>query len=107
MSGRNREGGTILADLGFRPDAHGFSFENYGNEEVPWNLAPDDMRALFGDAVCTSVIDGACNLTPPPRPGWRWPTGRWARPLLRVLGPEPVALPGTGEPGGSGRGHDT
>ena len=54
-------------DLGFRPAADGFAFENYS--EVPGggdNLTNEEMRRLFGDKVCASAPkDASCALTPP------------------------------------------
>ncbi len=55
--------GTVLADNGFRPQQHGFSFENYGNDNKPVNLTPTSMRELFGDRVCKAVKDSECVLT--------------------------------------------
>lgn len=56
----------MVADLGFRPEVNGFSFENYGaSEESPrTNLAADDVRRMFGDKVCASLAGGTCTLTP-------------------------------------------
>jgi hypothetical protein len=53
------------ADSGFRPETHGFSFENYGNDSVSSNLTPFEMQRLFGDQVCASMAGGDCILTPP------------------------------------------
>jgi hypothetical protein len=55
--------GTVLADNGFRPQQNGFSFANYGNDEVKENLTPDRMRELFGERVCKTVTNGQCILT--------------------------------------------
>lgn len=55
--------GTVLADTGFRPQQHGFSFANYGNETKPVNLTPAAMRELFGDRACKTVQNGECALT--------------------------------------------
>jgi hypothetical protein len=60
--------GPLVADSGFRPDANGFAFANYGNVGPPTsitNLTPADMRRAFGDAVCANMAGGNCNLTPP------------------------------------------
>lgn len=58
------EEGAYVADLGFRPSEHGFSFENYGGEgEV--NLTANDLRRMFGDQVCSSIQGDECILTPP------------------------------------------
>jgi hypothetical protein len=58
-------GGAMVADLGFRPAANGFKFENYGAAEGLTNLTPDDLRRMFGDQVCASTADNGCILTPP------------------------------------------
>ncbi|MFM7601586.1 MAG: hypothetical protein ACKO7R_10365 [Pseudanabaena sp.] len=55
---------SLVADLGFRPEANGFSFENYGNEGGIQNLTPVDMRRMFGNQVCATTGD-TCILTPP------------------------------------------
>lgn len=55
----------LLADLGFRPEVNGFSFENYGSDKPYTNLTVEEMRRLFGDSqVCESVVDGQCFLHP-------------------------------------------
>jgi hypothetical protein len=60
--------GPLVADNGFRPETDGFAFENYGKapegqpERV--NMGPDEVRKLFGDGVCASLIGGKCDLTP-------------------------------------------
>lgn len=55
----------VLADLGFRPEANGFSFENYGSDKPYTNLTVEEMRRIFGDSqVCESVVDGECFLHP-------------------------------------------
>jgi hypothetical protein len=60
--------GTYVADLGFRPDANGFGFPNYGGQgEV--NLTPNDVRRMFGDQACSSIEGDQCILTPP---GAQW-----------------------------------
>ena len=53
-----------MADLGFRPETDGFSFENYGNENGIQNLIPADMQRMFGNNVCATSGD-TCILTPP------------------------------------------
>jgi len=58
-------GGTTqyMADLGFRPQANGFSFQNYAGKypETPGNLTLDDVRKMFGDAsVCAQVQADTC-----------------------------------------------
>lgn len=55
--------GTVLADTGFRPQQHGFSFANYGNETQPVNLTPASMQNIFGNRVCKAVQNGECVLT--------------------------------------------
>lgn len=53
------------ADLGFRPETNGFSFENYGSDQPVTNLTPVEMRRMFGDQVCASPQADACILIPP------------------------------------------
>ncbi len=62
---------TYDLDSGFRPNIHGFSFPNYGNQvcsgywscERAQNLTSIEMRRLFGDQVCKTVYaDGTCDL---------------------------------------------
>lgn len=60
-------GGGGTADLGFRPTPHGFSFENYGNEDGARNLTPAQVHHLFGDAACAWFDGDACALTPAAR----------------------------------------
>jgi hypothetical protein len=55
---------SFVADLGFRPEANGFSFENYGNEGGIQNLKTADMQRMFGNQVCATTGD-TCILTPP------------------------------------------
>jgi hypothetical protein len=57
--------GTIVYDFGFRPDQHGFGFENYGDDIDVTNLTADEMRRLFGDDVCSRINGDQCTLTPP------------------------------------------
>jgi hypothetical protein len=68
MSGKNaadvNKTKALAADLGFRPETHGFSFENYGNENGVQNLTPADMRRMFGNQVCATQTED-CVLTPP------------------------------------------
>jgi hypothetical protein len=57
--------GTIVAESGFRPDANGYSFPNYGNENDPQNLDAASMIKLFGPGVCADAVqDGTCKLIP-------------------------------------------
>jgi hypothetical protein len=63
--------GTIVAESGFRPDANGYSFANYGNEGDPQNLSAASLVKLFGAGVCAGPVEnGACTLTPPAE-AWR------------------------------------
>ena len=55
--------GEIIADSGFRPDADGYAFQNYGDEGQQ-DLTPGEMRQLFGDVVCESLVDDECVLHP-------------------------------------------
>lgn len=55
--------GTFLADLGFRPDATGFPFANYGAGSYI-NLTPAEVRRIFGDQACQSIQGDACTLQP-------------------------------------------
>ncbi len=58
----------LIADSGFRPDANGFHFENYGAKlssgATPTNLVADDVRRMFGDGVCADAQSGKCDLNP-------------------------------------------
>ncbi|HEY1012779.1 MAG TPA: hypothetical protein VGE07_08765, partial [Herpetosiphonaceae bacterium] len=56
--------GVYVADLGFRPDADGFSFPNYGGEPGVANLTAQEVWRMFGDAACSSIQDNDCTLTP-------------------------------------------
>ena len=53
----------VVADLGFRPEVNGFSFENYGPGNQ--NLTPAEVQRIYGDAVCASKANDQCVLTPP------------------------------------------
>jgi hypothetical protein len=55
--------GTMLADLGFRPDKNGFPFQNYGPGYT--NLTAEEMNRIYGDSVCANKTDGKCTLVPP------------------------------------------
>ncbi len=55
--------GNLLADLGFRPEKDGFSFENYGSGFT--DLTPAEVNAIFGDQVCSIKKSEQCVLTPP------------------------------------------
>jgi hypothetical protein len=58
----------VIADTGFRPGVDGFTFANYGatlgDGASPTNLTADDVRSLFGDAVCADAAVGKCDLIP-------------------------------------------
>ena len=55
---------SLKADLGFRPAANGFSFENYGKDSSIKNLSPVEMQKMFGNNVCATKGE-PCLLTPP------------------------------------------
>jgi hypothetical protein len=55
---------SLKADLGFRPAANGFSFENYGKDSSIKNLSSVEMQRMFGNKVCATKGD-PCILTPP------------------------------------------
>jgi hypothetical protein len=62
------QGGTVVADSGFRPQANGYSFENYTNDGRPVNLTAAEMRLIFGPGVCAEgSAGGRCTLTAPAR----------------------------------------
>jgi hypothetical protein len=52
------------ADLGFRPQANGFSFPNYGADQPVTNLTAVEMQRMFGDQVCARIEADVCTLTP-------------------------------------------
>lgn len=56
--------GEVVAASGFDVAVNGFSFPNYGNDEGVANLAPNTVRALFGDQVCARLNGAECVLTP-------------------------------------------
>jgi hypothetical protein len=56
--------GVYVSDLGFRPDANGFGFPNYGGQGET-NLTPNDVRRMFGDQACAAIEGDQCVLTPP------------------------------------------
>lgn len=60
----------MVADLGFRPEVNGFSFENYGKSDAK-NLTPAEVQRIYGDAVCATKANDQCLLTPP---GEQWMT---------------------------------
>ncbi len=55
--------GELIADTGFRPEADGFAFANYGASEYE-NMTELELRELFGDDVCVDPSDDPCQLTP-------------------------------------------
>jgi len=58
--------GEVVFDLGFTPEEHGFSFENYGDDLDVTNLTADELRRMFGDDVCAQIDENdECTLTPP------------------------------------------
>ncbi len=57
--------GEVVADSGFRPQPHGFSFQNWGGKEHPHaQLTADDAAYLFGDQVCARKQGDNCVPTP-------------------------------------------
>ena len=54
---------TVVADSGFRVNPNGFSFDNYGDEKGYLDLDADQMRRIFGNAVCVPGRS-RCVLTP-------------------------------------------
>jgi len=60
----SQQGGTPVADNGFRPKVNGFNFKNYGNDTGYSNLTSADVRRLFGDQACASLQGNDCLLTP-------------------------------------------
>lgn len=72
--------GTLVADSGFRPEANGFPYPNFGGSYSPFDLFWDmpsgnvqpvssaTMRDLYGDGVCLTTTGtepgGDCPLTP-------------------------------------------
>jgi len=57
--------GSLISDLGFRPEQNGFVFPNYGGEPGIQNLTPAELQRMFGDQACARMDGGACVLTPP------------------------------------------
>lgn len=57
--------GKMVADLYFRPEKNGFSFENYSSAKKYQNLTPVEMQRMFGSGVCGSNANAKCILTPP------------------------------------------
>jgi hypothetical protein len=62
--------GPIVADSGFRPATDGFQFPNYGSVRGILEIGTNEMRALYGDAVCATLVRGSCKLSPPAQQ-WR------------------------------------
>jgi cell division septation protein DedD len=62
---RAQGAGQVVADSGFRPKPHGFSFENWGGKQHPQSLlTADDAAYLFGDQVCARKQGASCVATP-------------------------------------------
>ncbi len=56
---------NVVADSGFRPKPHGFSFENWGGNQHPHaKLTPDDAAYLFGEQACARKQNDVCVPTP-------------------------------------------
>jgi len=50
----------VQTDSNFRPNPHGYSFQNYGGVNGA-DLMVDDLRPIFGDnAVCAAKLAGIC-----------------------------------------------
>src|SRR5262245_45768211 len=60
-----RASAALVADSGFRPAKDGYSFPNYVNSAQVPNLGLNEMRRLFGDAVCAGAGGPNCLLSPP------------------------------------------
>lgn len=56
-----------MADSGFKVEPNGFSFANYGGEEGYKNLNSNQMRRLYGSAVCLTGKGSGCVLNPAAR----------------------------------------
>ncbi|MDX6410183.1 MAG: hypothetical protein QOE13_3254, partial [Gaiellaceae bacterium] len=56
---------ALVADSGFRPAKDGYTFPNYVNSTQVPNLGVDEMRRLFGEAVCAGTGGPTCLLSPP------------------------------------------
>lgn len=79
LTGAAAQEGDFLMDIGFRPDEHGFSFPNYGNDSVSANLTAVEMVRLFGEKVCSGPVDDQATAAYVPRPscGWKKFRRRW------------------------------
>jgi hypothetical protein len=62
--------GPVVADSGFRPATDGFQFANYGATPGILEIGTNEMRALYGDAVCATLNGNSCKLSPPAQQ-WR------------------------------------
>ena len=69
--------GAAINDSGFRPDLNGFSFQNYGEDPETIDLTSSEMRRMFGDQVCASVVNGQCVLT--------YPAERWMNQAISAM----------------------
>lgn len=59
--------GKMIADLGFRPNQDGFSFENYTGKypDEQGDLFVEDLIRMFGEqAVCAGFKNGECQVAP-------------------------------------------
>jgi len=48
--------GTIISDLGYRPQPDGYSFQNYSNDGDIANLSAQQLRNLLGPDVCSDHL---------------------------------------------------
>ncbi len=70
-------GVTNISDSGFRPDADGFNFENYGEHPDTTDLTAIEMQRMFGDAVCAGENGSDCILT--------YPAERWMNQAIDAM----------------------
>ncbi len=57
----------MTADIGFRPEKDGYSFQNFGNTypDTPGTLGIEDVIKMFGaDVVCENKDAASCNASP-------------------------------------------
>ncbi len=54
--------GTLVADLGFRPNKDGYKFENFGNKyaTTPGTLTMNEVRQMFGDGAACETGGTSC-----------------------------------------------
>src|ERR1700761_9398908 len=57
---------TIIADTGFRPEKHGFPFQNQGGQypKTPPVLTSAGVAKMFGKEACVGGDLKSCKLTP-------------------------------------------